>query len=106
MSVIVYSLLSSNAGTITNGYASACCKIDPLMDCALAAAASRESFISYSMNMWQRKQIAKTCPSLINLPTNQGYSYTTQPMKLFAERCKKMDLLPNASLTVYAEASA
>ncbi len=87
---IGYSLLSSSVGTITSGYAAACCKIDPLMDRALAAAASKENYMSHSMHMWQRKQIAKNCPRLSDLPTDQGYSCTLRPLRLFCERCKKL----------------
>ncbi len=85
-----YYLLSAASGTITSGYASACCKIDPLMDRALVADASREKPVSHTMHMWQRKQIAKYCPSLSDIPTDQGYSCTLRPLRLFCERCKKL----------------
>ncbi len=42
------------------------------------------------MHMWQRKQIAKYCPSLSDIPTDQGYSCTLRPLRLFCERCKKL----------------
>ena len=87
---IGFARLAAASGSITNGYSSACIKIDPLMDRALVAAASREGHRSHAMHMWQRRQIAKTCPRLGELPTDQGYSCSLRPLSLLAERCKRL----------------
>lgn len=86
---IGFDMLRAGAGAITNGYASACCKIDPLMDRCLIAAASYEKPLAHSMHVWQRKQIARLAPELSGIETDQGYSCSLEPFKLSAERMKK-----------------
>lgn len=86
---IGYALLGSASGAITNGYASVCCKIDPLMDRNLVAAASQERPVLHSMRIWQRRQIARYCPALSDITTDQGYTCSLKPAKLLREQAKK-----------------
>jgi len=83
-------MIKSSSGAITNGYASVCCKVDPLVDRRLIGAVSHKHPWTLSMHLWQRKQIAKHCPKLSDIPTDQGYSCTVKPMLLTKERLKKL----------------
>ena len=84
-----YSLLRAQSTAITNGYAAACCKLDPLMDRSLVASASQESPASHKMHLWQRRQIHALCPRLCELETDQGYSCSLKPGRLIGEELKK-----------------
>jgi len=82
--------LSAVTGSITGGYAPVCFKIDPLMDRRLIGSASRESSFRHFMHMWQRRQIARDCAALSDLPTDQRYSCSLKVWRLFPERLKRL----------------
>ncbi|MDE6887964.1 MAG: hypothetical protein K2P45_04875 [Eubacterium sp.] len=85
-----YELLRSSSGAITNGYARSCIKIDPLMDRNLVAAVSQKNLIKLSMHIWQRREIAKYCPNISNLKTDQGYSCSMNILIVFMEQMKRI----------------
>lgn len=85
-----FELLKSGAGSITNAYSAVCCKVDPLMDRRLIAVTSKKAAWTLSMHMWQRKQIARYCPTLSDIPTDQGYSCSVNMVVLLKERWKKL----------------
>lgn len=87
---IGYELLRSASGAITNGYSKYCIKIDPLMDRNLVAAVSQKSFMGLFMHIWQRKEIAKYCPELSNLETDQGYTCSLNVFAVFLEQMKRV----------------
>ncbi len=93
-----YALLCAGSGAITNGYAAACCKIDPLIDRSLVASASQETLFSHRMHRWQRRQIRTLAPQLADLPTDQGYSCSLKPMKLAEEQLKKLGYFADRAL--------
>ena len=85
-----YRILQSGYGCISNNTAPACVKLDPLLDRDVVAGVSFANPIALSMHIWQRREIAANCPRLSELPTDQGYSCSLRPQRLFAERCKKL----------------
>lgn len=87
---IGYELLRCASGAITNGYANSCIKIDPLMDRNLVAAVSQKNFIGLSMHIWQRREIAKYCPKLSSLKTDQGYSCSVGVHAICLEQMKRI----------------
>lgn len=83
--------LQKGFGLICNDVAAyGCVKIDPLMDRNLIASVSKKSPLTLAMSIWQRNEIATHCPELSDIETDQGYSCTTQEIKLLRERMKKL----------------
>lgn len=85
-----FSVLRYKAGMMTHAYAGKCTRIDPLMNRDVVATASKIRPAKLSMHLWQRKEIRKCYPELGNLPTDQGYSCSMNPIHVFLERCKKL----------------
>ena len=85
-----FHIMSRKVFRITNGYSSFVTKVDPLFERAVISKASRTHPVLHSMAIWQRKEIHKYCPRLSDLKTDQGYSCTVKPIKLFYERIKAL----------------
>ena len=92
-----FSVLRYKAGMMTHAYAGTCTRIDPLMNRDVVAAASQIPPVKLSMHLWQRKEIRKWCPALGNLPTDQGYSCSMNPIRIFLEQCKKLSVYGKAA---------
>lgn len=84
-----YQILRNRAGAVTNAFAGRCTRIDPLMDREAAAKISHKNPWLLSMYIWHRRQIARYCKALCDIPTDQGYTCTVRPVKLFFERVIK-----------------
>ncbi|MBQ3643162.1 MAG: hypothetical protein II961_01065 [Candidatus Riflebacteria bacterium] len=71
---VFFELLKARGGSITNGYSSVCCKVDPLMDRNLIAVSSQTSPLRHDFKLWQKKLIDKYCKKIANIRTDQGYT--------------------------------
>lgn len=97
-------LLNTGSGAITHGYSKISHKIDPLMDRKLIASVSVKKPSSLEMHTWQRKQIAKYCPALNSIPTDQGYTCSANPGAVFSELLQsRMKDVRRVSLRVLAK---
>ncbi len=71
---VFFELLKARSGSITNGYSSVCCKVDPLMDRNLVAVSSQTSSFRHDFKLWQKKLINKYCKQIADIRTDQGYT--------------------------------
>jgi hypothetical protein len=71
---VFFELLKARSGSITNGYSSVCCKVDPLMDRNLIAVSSQTSSLRHDFKLWQKRLINKYCKKIADIRTDQGYT--------------------------------